>query len=88
MIDEIETVEGDVVHDGNIAQWQQKFCDDTGHSMSCVSQTVNDMAELAAKACGAFGGVPVDELVEQIGVEEFDKHIRAILKTKECNCND
>ena len=87
MIDELETVEGDVVHDGNIAQWQQKFCDDTGHSMSCVSQTVNDMAELTAKACGAFGGVPVDELVEQIGVEEFDRHIRAILKTKDCSCN-
>jgi len=88
MIDEVETIEGDVVHDGNIAQWQQKFCDDTGHSMTCVNQSVNDMAELTAKVCTAFNGVPVDELVEQIGVEEFDKHIRAILKTKDCNCND
>jgi hypothetical protein len=44
------------------------------------------MAELAAKIAGTHGNVPIDELVEQMGVETFDKHLRSILNSKDCNC--
>lgn len=86
MIDDRETTEGDVVHDGNIVQWLQKFCDDTGHSMGCIEETVNDMAALLAKTCIAFGEVPIEDMIDKMGVENFDNHIRAILNSKECNC--
>ena len=88
MLDDRQTTEGDLVHDGNISQWKQQFCDETGYSMECVDETVTDMANLIAKTCVAFGDVPIDEILERIGVEEFDKHIRAILKTKDCDCNE
>lgn len=87
MLDDRETTEGDLVHDGNIAKWKQKFCDETGYSMECVDETVTDMANLMAKSCHAFGSIPIEEVLGQISVEEFDKHIRAILKSKESDCN-
>ena len=86
MLDDREDTPGDLVHDGNIEQWQQKFCDDTGHTMECVSETVNDMALLISKTCNAFNIYQVDEIIEQMGVEMFDKHLRTILSTKECDC--
>jgi hypothetical protein len=86
MLDDREDTPGDLVHDGNIEQWKQKFCEDTGHTMECVDETVNDMAQLMSKVCDAFGGIPVEEIIEQMGVEQFDKHLRAILAFKECEC--
>ena len=87
MLDDRESTPGDLVHDGNIEQWKQKFCEDTHHSMECVNETVNDMAQLLSKTCIAFNVYQVDEIIEAIGVEKFDKHLRAILETKDCYCN-
>lgn len=86
MLDDRVTTEGDLVHDGNIVQWKQQFCDNTGHSMACIDETVQDMAELVSKVCISFEGPDPEELIMQMGVEQFDKHIRAILKNKDCNC--
>ena len=88
MLDDRDKEEGDEVTKFNEATWRKKFCEDVGHTMPCVKETVEDMSQLVAKVCGAFGGIPVDKLVEQIGVEKFDKHLRAILKDKKCNCNE
>lgn len=76
----------DVVTKFNEAEWREKFSVDVGHSMECIEETVNEMAKMVAKVCDAFGGIPTDKLIEQMGVEEFDKHLRAILSTKKCNC--
>ncbi len=88
MLDDRENTPGDLVHDGNIAQWKQKFCEQTGHSMLCIDETVADMASIMAKACIAFGGIPPGDILEHMPVEVFDTNIRAILKNKKCNCND
>ena len=88
MLDDRETTQGDLVHDGNIAQWKQKFCDDSGHSMECVDETIIDMANLLAKTCISFGGIPPEEIIDKMNIECFDEHIRAILNSKDCSCND
>ena len=86
MLDDRESTPGDLVHDGNIEQWKQKFCDDTGHTMECIDETVADMAQLVFKVCILFNIYQIDEIIEQMGVEQFDKHLRAILATKDCSC--
>ena len=86
MLDDRESTPGDLVHDGNIEQWKQKFCDDTGHSMACIDETVNNMANLLAKTCIAHGDVPIEDIIDKMGVEQFDKHLRTILNSKDCNC--
>lgn len=87
MLDDRNTGEGDEVTKFNEATWRKKFCEETGHSMQCVEETVNEMAQLVSKVCHSFGIVTVDEFIEKaIGVEKFDKHLREILNDKKCNC--
>lgn len=86
MLDDREDSPGDLVHQGNEKQWREKFCEDVGHSMECVEETIDDMVSLMKKISDAFGGVPLEHMVDGIPVEKFDKHLRAILKEKECTC--
>lgn len=88
MLDDLESTRGDLVHDGNIEQWKQKFSADTGHNIECIDETVHDMAVLIAKACQSFDIPQIEEIIEQMGVEKFDKHLRKILSTKDCNCKE
>jgi hypothetical protein len=55
--------------------------------MECIEETVTDMAQLLAKVCCAFG-VPQDEILNQITIEQFDYHLRKILDSKDCMCNN
>lgn len=86
MLDDRESTEGDIVHQNNELEWRQKFSEDTGHEMECIEETVADMAQLIAKTCSAFGNLPPDEVTAKLDVEVFDKHIRAILNSKDCDC--
>lgn len=86
MFDYREETEGDVVHQNNELEWRQKFAKDTGHEMECIEETVADMAELMGKVCLAWGNLPTPEIVAKMQVEDFDKHIRVILDSKDCNC--
>jgi len=88
MLDDREDTPGDLVHDGNEAQWRQKFCDETGHSMECVGETVTGMAEIAAAAANAADAeLYLEDIINQMGVELFEKHLRNILAAKDCECN-
>ena len=85
MLDDRDWVE---VNESNIGQFKQEFCDDVGHTGLCVEETVTQMGDLVAKVAGMVQGLTAEELVNQIGVERFDKHLREILAGKECNCKN
>ena len=88
MFDYSENTAGDVVQQNNELEWRQKFAVDSGHEMECIEETVADMAELMSKVCGAWGNLPLPEIVAKMDVEKFDTHIRAILDSKQCNCKN
>ena len=85
MLDDRKSTPGDLVHQGNELDWRRKFAKDVGHDMECIEETVADMSQIMAKTCSAFGA-PTDEIVAKMDVENFDRHIRAILNSKECDC--
>ena len=86
MLDDRDKEEGDLVTKFNEVRWRKKFCEDVGHSEQCVKETTEEMGKLVAKICDSFGGIPVEGLIDQIGVDMFDTHLRAILSDKKCNC--
>jgi hypothetical protein len=86
MIDDRKSGEGDVVHAGNEAIYRRAFSINTGHSGTCIRDTVADMATLLNKVCDAYGGIPVEEILEKMTVEQFDHCLRKILASKECDC--
>jgi hypothetical protein len=78
----------DVVTEQNEEMYRRAFGIATGHSMECVTETVNDMAALLASVCEAHGGLPINEIAEQFTVEQFDIALRKILDNKDCACNN
>lgn len=77
----------DIVTPQNEDKWRIQFAKDVGHTYDCVYETVFDMSELFRKVCKAFDiEDSIEEILETIPVECFDKHLREILDSKECNC--
>jgi hypothetical protein len=87
MFDDRDDVPGDLVDGSNEEEWRRKFCSDTGHTMECVTETVDAMASLMSKVCSAHGA-PVDKILELMTVEQFGVALQKILRSKGCGCND
>lgn len=77
----------DVVTPANEELYRRAFAIMQKHSMECIEETVADMAQLLTKVCCAFG-VPVEEILKQITVEQFEYHLKKILDSKDCSCNN
>ena len=75
----------DVVTQENAPAFRKTFALSVGHTEDCIEETVTDMAGLLSKVCVTYEA-PIDEIIEQIGVERFDTHLRKILEQKECDC--
>jgi len=75
------------VNECNELLYRRAFCVNVKHSVPCVEDTVIDMAELMKKTCAAYGSLPVDQIIEQMGVVQFDQCLRKILDQKDCGCN-
>ena len=76
----------ELVTKDNIKQFQQAFALTEGHTMDCVDETVEQMANLLKTTC-MIQQVPVEAIVESMDVEDFDVKLRKILQSKDCNCN-
>lgn len=75
----------DVVTEANEELYRRAFVFMQQHSMDCIDETVTDMAQLFSKVCCAFG-IPQEEILKQMTVEQFDHHLRKILACKDCAC--
>jgi hypothetical protein len=73
----------------NESSLRQKFCEQTGHVMLCISETIDDMLSLMAKTYMANGweiDMAIENVIANTSVETFEKHLLSILNQKECNC--
>ena len=77
----------DIVTPGNETLYRKQFAAVNGHTMECIEETVNSMGKMLASVCHKTGDIPIHEVMEQIGVEEFETHLIAILEQKKCNCS-
>ena len=75
----------DIVTPNNEALYRKQFAAVSGHSMECIEETVEMMGKVMAGVCGKIGA-PVNEVIDKVGVEEFEKHLNAILDSKDCAC--
>jgi len=75
----------DIVTAGNELLYRESFCVANNHTVECVNETVNIMAKMAhGVACNT--DVPVEAILENIPVEQFELHLKEILAIKECSC--
>lgn len=77
----------DVVTAANEELYRRAFAHMQKHSMECIEETVTDMAIMFSKVCSVFD-VPMDEVIKTITIEQFDYHLRKILDSKHCSCNN
>ena len=80
----------DVVTRANEKQYREAFCVAEHHTMECVEDTVTDMGKLLAHVCHTHlkdRVIPIDGLLEQMGVEVFQQHLTKLLSIKSCTCN-
>jgi len=85
MIDSKDLKEN-IVHGNNEKDWREMFCDETGHTMKCIEETVDKMAVLLSKVC-VIKNRDILEMISQIGVVKFDKGLKNILSVKTCKCD-
>lgn len=77
----------DIVHGGNESLYRHAFAVANGHSDECVGETVYLMSHMMAMICNE-AQAPLDKVLGNMEVEEFDVYLRNILKTKKCSCNE
>ena len=77
----------DTVTPVNETLYRKQFAAIQGHSMECVEETVSTMGKMLANVCIKTGNIPIHEVMDQIGVEEFEKYLIQILEQKDCNCS-
>ncbi len=74
----------------NELQFRQKFTDEVGHTVECVSETIDDMLSLMAKTYLSHG-IPeefaVTDAMTSLELDESELHLRSILSQKECECD-
>lgn len=75
----------DVVTKANEEMYRRQFAAVSGHSMECIEETVEEMGKAVAFISKEFRA-PVDKVLSGIEIEQFEKHLYAILDDKKCNC--
>jgi hypothetical protein len=75
----------DEITQENIEEFKDKFSTSTGHTKDCINETVEAMKGLIVKVC-RDKQADLQGVLDSIGTEAFDNHLREILAGKKCNC--
>ena len=76
----------DTVTPANETLYRKQFSAVQGHSMDCIEETITTMGKVLAGVCHQTGDIPIHKVMEQIEVEDFEKHLITLLNAKDCNC--
>jgi len=78
----------DVVTPMNADMFRKQFSVTSGHSMECIEETVLMMAKMMKGVCDNADLPPnaVHDILADIEIEIFEKHLSTILDQKKCDC--
>ena len=77
----------DIVTPDNEAKYRELFCIENNHTMICVEETVKQMSTVLACVC-VKADAPIENVLNDIDIDVFKKHLEKILEQKQCNCKN